>query len=142
MPATRVSAIDAIETSVQKTNHWINEISDELKVEKHDAYRILRAYLHTIRDRLNVDENAQLAAQLPMVVRGIYFEGWSPRKGPEKLKAEEFIEIFSARADLPDEVVAEDALRSCTQLLRRHASEGETEDVLSTMPKDLRRVLE
>jgi len=50
--------------------------------DKRYAYRALRAVMHAIRDRLTVDETAQLAAQLPELIRGIYYEGWDPSRTP------------------------------------------------------------
>jgi len=61
MPSDRV-----IDRSVEKTHVWLNELAAELGREDHQyAYRVLRAVLHAVRDRLTVDEAAQLAAQLP-----------------------------------------------------------------------------
>lgn len=42
------------------------------------AYSILRVVLPSRRDRLQVEEVAHLSAQLPMLVRGFFFEGWQP----------------------------------------------------------------
>ena len=141
MAATAESSIDTIETTVQKTNRWIDELSHELGVSRHQGYRVLRAFLHTIRDRLVVDETAHLSAQLPMLVRGLYFEGWDPSKTPVKMKGEEFIEIFAARAILPDDLTPEVALKTSAQVMRRHVTEGEVEDVLHMLPAEVRRLL-
>ena len=74
MPTDRASIIDH---SVETTHIWLNELAAELGTEDHrHAYRVLRAVLHAVRDRLTVDEAAQLAAQLPELIRGIYYEGW------------------------------------------------------------------
>jgi uncharacterized protein (DUF2267 family) len=43
------------------------EIAEELGVDRREGYRILRGFLHALRDRLTIDESAQLSAQVPMV---------------------------------------------------------------------------
>jgi uncharacterized protein (DUF2267 family) len=63
--------VDIIDRSVEKAHIWINDVAQELGTEdSHQAYRVLRSFLHALRDHLSVDEAAQLAAQLPIFVRG------------------------------------------------------------------------
>jgi uncharacterized protein (DUF2267 family) len=52
--------------------------------------------LHALRDRLTVNEAAQFGAQLPMLVRGIYYEGWDPTRLPVKMNREEFLQRVPA----------------------------------------------
>ena len=81
-----MSEVELIDRSVEKTNVWLKELAAELGTDDRKfAYRVLRAYLHAVRDRLMVDEAAQLAAQLPELVRGIYYEGWVPSRTPMSL---------------------------------------------------------
>ena len=81
-----MSEVELIDRSVEKTNVWLKELAEELGTDDRKfAYRVLRAYLHAVRDRLMVDEAAQLAAQLPELVRGIYYEGWVPSRTPTSL---------------------------------------------------------
>jgi uncharacterized protein (DUF2267 family) len=56
---------------------------------RHKAYLALRATLHALRDRLTVEEVAQLGAQLPTLIRGFYYEGWDPTGKPLRVRHKE-----------------------------------------------------
>jgi uncharacterized protein (DUF2267 family) len=135
--------VDVIDTTVHKTYRWIDEISEELGgIGRREAYRDLRAFLHTLRDRLTVDLAAQLGAQLPMLVRGIYYEAWDPSHAPVKMKAEEFVETFIDRALLPPEREPLAALKVAADVLRQHVTEGEVEHILQSLPREIRALIE
>ena len=135
--------VDAIERSVQKTNQWLHELAAELETDERTAWRVLRAYLQVLRDRLTIDEAAQLAAQLPHLLRGVFYEGFDPGHQPEKIRARDvFLARLTDRAQLPDADEAAAAARAVTRLLRRHVTLGELEDVLSQLPTGIREVLE
>ncbi len=71
-----MTGLDVFDTTVQKTNIWLKEIMEALGWEnKHKAYLALRATLHALRDRLIFEEAVQFAAQMPMLIRGLYYEG-------------------------------------------------------------------
>jgi uncharacterized protein (DUF2267 family) len=138
-----VSSIDSIERTVHKTNTWVNELARELGIENRDeeAWRILRAYLQVLRDRLTVEEAAQFAAQLPTLLRGAFYDGFDPTRQPEKIRhRDELLERFAERAQ-PLSVDPAEALAATTRVVRRHITEGEFDDVLSQLPSELREVL-
>ena len=133
------TSIATFTQAAQQAQEWVNELADDLEWTDRRAYRLLRNVLHALRDWLPQEEMADLAAQLPALVRGIYFEGWKPSETPVwNRKKEDFIariqEAFSD--DLlndPDEAVA-----AVFSLLDRHVSYGEIEDIRHSMKKPLR----
>lgn len=76
--------IAELESAVAKTNDWLEELAADLGSDSHRSYQALRSVLHALRDRLTVGEATDLAAQLPLVVRGIYYEGWNPSQTPTR----------------------------------------------------------
>lgn len=118
-------------------------MAGEMGTEDEDrAYSVMRAYLHALRDRLTVDEAAQLAAQLPQLIRGIYYEGWDPSATPVKYhKFPEFIDRMADETPFNDAGDASKAINAAASVLRRHITEGEIEDIRSTLPKDLQPVV-
>ena len=138
-----MSEVELIDRSVEKTNVWLKELAAELGTDDRKfAYRVLRAYLHAVRDRLMVDEAAQLAAQLPELVRGIYYEGWVPSRTPTSYRSvDEFLRRIADEALLPGETEASYACSAAARVLRRHVSEGEIADVVAVFPEELRVVL-
>jgi uncharacterized protein (DUF2267 family) len=143
MISGRDDDVDAIDTTVHKTYHWIDELARDLGgVGRKEAYRDLRAFLQTVRDRLIVDEAANLAAQLPMLIRGLYYEGWDPSKTPVKMDRMAFMLAFMSRALLSPDCDPEATLRAAARVVRRHITEGEVEKFLQLLPTDVRRLLD
>lgn len=137
-----MSRVPAIERAAEKAHVWVNELAEELGTEDEQAaYRVLRAFLHALRDRLTVDEAAQLAAQLPELVRGIYYQGWDPGRTPVAgRRLGEFLDRIADEAMLTGETEASLAAEAASRVLHRHVSRGEIEDVLAVLPADLRPV--
>lgn len=134
--------LEVIDTTVQKTYEWINDLREQMgDASRREAYHVLRAFLHSLRDRLVPDEAVQLGAQLPMLVRGLYYEGWDPSRTPVKLKVDEFVMRFAREAGVSDLQRAEELLQLAARTLRDHITEGEYRDVLVSLPESLRELL-
>jgi uncharacterized protein (DUF2267 family) len=131
-------------TTVDKTNRILREIEEAYgwpKERRNQSYDALRGVLHALRDRLTVEEAAQLAAQLPMLVRGIYYHGWDPTDVPAKMDREEFLARVRRQFPYSVEGGIEPLVQTVLQALRRHITQGEWKDVKSSLPKDLASVL-
>jgi uncharacterized protein (DUF2267 family) len=135
--------LDIIDRSVEKAHIWINDLVEELGSEDpHRAYRVLRAFLHALRDHLTVDEAAQLAAQLPIFVCGVFYEGWDPSRTPEHARdIESFLTRIARDAGLAGETEASFAATAASRVLRRRVSGGEGDNVLHALPPHLRELL-
>lgn len=133
------TGIEAFDSTLHKTNIWFRELMEELRWDdRHRAYLALRVVLHALRDRLGVEEAAQLGAQLPMLIRGFYYEGWTPCGKPSKERhKEQFIEKIAACFTKEPKADVEQIVRAVFHLIERHISEGEVHDIKHTMPKEL-----
>lgn len=134
---------DIIVRNIEKTHVWLDELAEELGTDdRQQAYRVLRSFLHAVRDRLTVDEAAQLAAQLPDLIRGIYYEGWDPSATPQKYHdLDSFLKRIADEALLAGGTSASHAAAAAGRVLQRHVSEGEISDVLGMLPEGLRVVV-
>jgi uncharacterized protein (DUF2267 family) len=135
------TGLDVFDTTLQKTNSWLKSLMQELDWEnRHRAYLALRATLHALRDRLTIEEVAQFGAQLPMLVRGFYYEGWDPTDKPLKIRhREEFLaRIAQPFVSAGDSVHPEPVARAVFAVLEQRVSDGEIEDVKHILPAELR----
>jgi len=79
--------------------HWLRTVADRLRTSDLSyAYRLLRAWMHAMRDQLPVKQSRRLAAALPELLRGLYYEGWEPDGIPIKPDADSFIRHFAREA--------------------------------------------
>jgi uncharacterized protein (DUF2267 family) len=134
------TAVNLFGGTIEKTNVWINDLMAELASDEPErSYRALRAVLHALRDRLGVQEAADLGAQLPMLVRGFYYEGWSPGGKPVRdHTVDEFLDRVSDEFQRDMGPDPEAVVRAVFKVIAKHVSSGEIEDVKSNLPPDIR----
>lgn len=141
------TSLEVFDSTVQETNTWLRDISEQLGDDnRRHAYLALRGTLHAVRDAIPIDESAQLSAQLPMLVRGIYFEGWNPGPAPPRGESRE---RFLGRVDQAMEralwneetdIDAEKAARAVLRVLSERISGGEVRQVKRIMPEQVREL--
>ncbi|MDP2079470.1 MAG: DUF2267 domain-containing protein [Pseudotabrizicola sp.] len=136
----KTTGITTIDHAPQVVAEWLNLLQEDLGwPNRGRAYLLFRETLHAVRDFLTVDEAADLSAQLPLLIRGIFFDGWVPAKTPAKPRS---LDDFLARvtdAFAADPLAEPDvAVAAVFALLRRHISPGEYRQVAWAMRKPLR----
>ncbi|WP_069174217.1 DUF2267 domain-containing protein [Streptomyces griseus] len=138
MPATH--PID-FEHAIHTANIWLKGVAEALDTpDRHFAHRVLRTWLHTFRDRLTVDVAAHFAAQLPELLRGVYYDGWDPSVVPVRYDREGYVGRFVQQAKVDAGDVPRIAA-AVTVVVRDHVSPGHLEAALEQLPHDIRDLL-
>ena len=76
------TGLPVFDTTVQASNAWLNAIEARFPpCDRQQAYAAFRAAGHVLRDRLPMEAVLGLSAQLPMLLRGVFLEGWRPDEG-------------------------------------------------------------
>ena len=134
--------VSVIDRTVSKTNAWLERLCRELdNDDRQRAYSILRAVLHALRDRVGADVSVHLAAQLPLLVRGIFYEGWDPGSTPQKLTLDDFIVRVEREANLQSSAEAASSTRAVMQVLWAELAPGTMDHVIAVLPDEFAVVL-
>lgn len=128
--------ITIFERSLQKTHAWLNDIAAQANLaDDHMSLAVLRATLHQLRDNLPIEVIAHLSAQLPLIIRGIYFENWDPRTCPVKdRKLDVFFQAISKQLAIYPTINVEKAVMAVFHTLTTHCSAGEIKKIRSILP--------
>jgi len=133
--------VAALQHTIQQTNIWLKTLAEELHLERHEAYVMLRAVLHVLRDRLTPEQAVHLGAQLPLLIRGIYYDGWRPAKTPaDERQPVEFVALVAAQLPPNFEREALRATQAVFGLLEKELDRGETMKIIATLPSPLRHL--
>ncbi|MBH0781062.1 DUF2267 domain-containing protein [Nocardia bovistercoris] len=127
--------------AVQVAHRWLKAVADGLDTDDLAfANRALRAWLHTVRDRIGVAASAHLSAQLPEILRGVYYEGWVPAHVPVRHGLAGFVDQFARTAGIDPEEVGLVA-GSITAVLSDLFSPGQMNRVFAVLPMRVYGVL-
>jgi uncharacterized protein (DUF2267 family) len=136
------TGLEVFDKTLQETHLWLKALESQIGGEdRHRTYLILRSALHALRDRLGPRAAAQLGAQLPILLRGVFYEGWRPTDTPVKDRhAEEF--FAHVRAGLPPgmKLNVDEAVRAVFAVISQRVDPGEVAKMAKLMPAELREL--
>lgn len=134
------NGLEVFDKTLETTHIWLNEICSDLGPDKQVAWKVLSTVLHKLRDRLPIGLAAHLGAQLPLLVRGVYYDQFEPAKLPTDCNnREEFIAEVAEWLSDTRPVNPDEAVRSVFRVLSRHISEGQIAKVREALPQSLRQ---
>ncbi len=133
------NGLDVFDKTLQTTHIWLDEIIEDLGTDRHTAWRVLGAVIRALRDRLPLGLCAHFAAELPLLVRGAYFEQWRP--GQDVLKQRslaEFLERVSDGLSGAKPIGSAEAVGAVFAVLERHLERGQIAKVQHALPEEVR----
>lgn len=135
------TGLDVFDATLQQSNLWLKDIMQALSVNRHHAYRVLRASLHAVRDRIGPENAVHLGAQLPILIRGVYYEGWRPSDTPTKLRhIDDFLEYVNGDAFRGLALDPEKAVRAALKVMAERLDPSEVDKIVNVFPHELRRL--
>ncbi|MFW5751269.1 MAG: DUF2267 domain-containing protein [Planctomycetota bacterium] len=127
-----------ITRDLQKLDTWLGELRSALETDDAGAYHVLRGVLHVVRDRLTVDEATDLGAQLPSMMRGIYYESWAPARTPTTERKEaQFFGKLAAATGRAGVAGAQADFAAVIATLQRHLDPGVLRHVHDMLPAEV-----
>ena len=136
----KLTGLDAFDSTIQRTYAWLKDLMQELNWSDHrKTYLAFRCVLHAVRDHLPVNDAISFGQQLPMLIRGFYFDGWNLAGKPIPLRSRnDFLSAVSKSLTLDGDTSNPEVLaRAVFRLLDRKVTDGEIEDVQHLMPAAL-----
>lgn len=135
------NGLPVFDKTVQTTNIWLDQIMERLGPDRQVAWKVLGTVLHKLRDRLPVEAAAHLGAQLPLLVRGAYYDQFQPARQPGPCRSrEEFVaEVAEWLADTRP-VDPEEAIVAVFDTLSRNIDPGQVEKIKGVLPEPVRRM--
>lgn len=137
--------VTALNHTLEETHQWLEELQRDGSFEtEQQAYSYLRAVLHAVRDRLTVEEASHFAAELPMLVRGFYYEGWRPALAPNdhRKTEDDFLEAVQESLRSAETPISElrESVQAVLRLLTNHMEEGQIRHAREQMPAEMRTI--
>jgi len=130
---------------------FLHELTVKLGHEGEEAQTgiLLRAVLHTLRDRIAIEESLNLLAQLPMFLKGLYVENWKFKPGTSRIeRLKDFTEAVKKEQQKYGETKfnweesTADLIKVVIKCLSKYISDGEMLDVLAQLPTEIRDLME
>jgi uncharacterized protein (DUF2267 family) len=135
------TGLDVFDTTVQQTNLWLKDLMEQLGLDRKHAYRVLAATLHAVRDRIGPDNAVHLGAQLPMLIRGFYYEGWHVAATPTKIRhKDDFLDYVNSEVFRGLGLDPEVAVRAVFDVMAKRLDAGEVDKLTNLFPKELREL--
>ena len=133
------TGLDVFDRTLQTTHIWLDEVMEEIGPDRSAAWHVLGAVLRTLRDRLPLGLAAHLGAQLPLLIRGAYYDQFRPGHDVERLSTEdEFLTYVTSQFGDIRPVNVRKATRRVLSVLGRHVTPGLAENVRNALPGHIR----
>jgi uncharacterized protein (DUF2267 family) len=133
------NGLEVFDKTLQTTHIWLDEVMAAIGPDRQVAWKVLSVVLRKLRDRLPVETAAHLSAELPLLIRGVFYDQYQPAKQPTRCRdMEEFCAEVGEWLTDTRPVDPRLAVRTVFQVLSRHIPQGQIENVRDSLPKGIR----
>jgi uncharacterized protein (DUF2267 family) len=133
------TGLEVFDKTLQTTNLWLDEIMADIGPDRRTAWHVLSVVLRTVRDRVPLGLAAHLGAQLPLIVRGAYYDQWSPSADLLKIRnQDEFLAHVQDQLRDMRPVNPRNAVIAVFNVLSRHVPQGQCTKVREALPEGVR----
>ena len=134
------TGLDTFDRTIHETNHWLRIVMTELKTDnRRQAYAALRAGLHALRDRIGPENAVHFGAQLPILLRGVYYEGWRPSETPTReRRLDDFLAYVESLLGSRNGIDPAEALRASFAAIAESVPFTEVIKLVNVLPRDLK----
>jgi len=137
------TGLDVFDTTIEKSNLILKEIEAQFGWEgrRNQSYLALRSVLHALRDRLPIDEAVNFSAQLPLLIKGVFFDGWSTEKVPIKMNRPQFEQYVSKQFKFDTGEGIDEVIRVVLNSVFDNIDPAEADKIINSLPKDINNLL-
>src|SRR5215216_4093058 len=135
------SGLDVFDKTLQTTHIWLKDIMDVTGADRQVAWHVLGAVLRAVRDRVPLELAVHLGAELPILVRGAYYDQWSSPGAIERSRTlEEFLARIEQQSGNTRPVNVRDATAAVFRILARHIDRGQVDKIKHSLPEEVRAI--
>lgn len=135
--------LSVFDKTVQETYSLLKLINQNARwgEDNHKALAGLRSVLQVLRDCLPLANSANFSAQLPILVRGLYFENWNYHDQPLRTRHQaEFLALIQQKLPMAPEIDAEIACKAVVQALQAIIDKDVIDNWLSGLTNEIKQI--
>lgn len=139
--AMSANGLPVFDKTLQTTNIWLDELMERLGPDRQLAWKVLSTVLHKLRDMLPVEASAHLGAQLPLLVRGAYYDQYQPAHQPQPCRhGDEFVAEVNEWLQDARPVDPKEAIAAVFEVLSLNIDQEQVAKIKAVLPEPIRRM--
>jgi uncharacterized protein (DUF2267 family) len=135
------TGLDVFDKTLQTTHIWLDELMQDESIgpDRQVAWHVLGVVLRAVRDSIPLELAVHLGSQLPLLVRGLYYDQWhAPGGMDEKPRSlDTFLAPIGERLNHIRPMDARVATGAVFTVLARHVDPGQAEKVRQAVPGEV-----
>jgi uncharacterized protein (DUF2267 family) len=136
------TGLDVFDKTLQTTHIWLDELMAEIGPDRQVAWHVLGVVLRAVRDRIPLELAVHLGSQLPLLVRGLYYDQWHApgRMGEKPRSLDAILAPIGKQLAQIRPINPSNATQAVFRILSQHVNPGQIEKVKHALPGDVQAI--